>query len=112
MLRDVIMIVLVVMLAVSSTPAAMTVAGVAGAESPSVRRGETPLDRTWTTRGQEKEVGSQVLVSSSLTSPVSFNAEGKGLEPSTGKPAPDSWSGVPFRHDLPCVPPKNGTTEA
>ncbi len=64
------------------------VAVVAAAGSPDAARAfgsrKTPLDKTWTTRGQENEAGSQVLVLSALTSPVSFQAEGMGLEPTTG----------------------------
>ena len=82
------MIVVAAMMAVSSNPAATTMAGSAEAEIPGVNPAISPLDKTWTTRGQENKAGSQVLVFRSLTSPVSFPAEGTGFEPATGFPAP------------------------
>ena len=51
------------------------------------------LDKTWTTRGQERDAGSQVSAITALASHGSFRAEGKGFEPSTGYPAPDFESG-------------------
>ena len=93
MMKNVMMSVLVAILAVSSNPAAAVAVGSAGAEIPGIGRGNLSLDKTWTTRGQENEAGSQVLIVRSLTSPVSFTAEGKGVEPSTGYPAPDFESG-------------------
>ena len=50
-------------------------------------------DKTGTTGGQEKEAGSQAAIVKALASRVSFPAEGTGLEPATGKPAPDFESG-------------------
>ena len=50
-------------------------------------------DKTGTNGCPTNENGSQVAVSSVLASRVSFRAEGKGLEPSTGYPAPDFESG-------------------
>ncbi len=41
--------------------------------------GNLPLDKTWTTRWQKKEAGSQVRAVSSLTSPVSFQSGGQGI---------------------------------
>ena len=84
------MFVFTAMLAVSSNPAAMTAAGAA---SPGVSPGEAPLDKTWTTRGHRDQMGSQVAEISALTSPGSFSAEGKGVEPSTACAAPDFESG-------------------
>jgi len=63
--------------------------------------GDPPLAKTWTTGVQKKEPGSHVLVTASLSSHGSFQAEGKGFEPSTGCPAPDFESlsprQLPFR---------------
>src|SRR5438128_8898550 len=90
MLKFVLMIILATAMAASgnsaaaaSKPAAIAEAGQAGAESLGFAVGFLPLDKTWTTTGQENEAGSQVLANSRLTSPVSFSAEGKGFEPST-----------------------------
>jgi hypothetical protein len=55
------------------------------AENPRTDSRNPILDKTWTTRGQEKTAGPQVLDISPLTSRVSFQAEGKGFEPSTGQ---------------------------
>ena len=92
MMKSVMTIVLVAMLAVSSNPAAIMAAVVAaksaGAESSSVSSWNLFLDKTWTTWGQENVAGSQVLAVSSLTSTVSFSAEGMGLEPTTPCGAP------------------------
>ena len=93
MLKYVLMIVVAAIVAATSNPAAAMAARVAGAEIPGVGPGKSPLDKTWTTGGQENEAGSQVLAVTSLTSPGSFEAEGKGFEPSTGCPAPDFESG-------------------
>ena len=41
------------------------------------------LEKSWTTGGQEKNNGSQVMASKHVASRVSIPAEGKGLEPST-----------------------------
>jgi hypothetical protein len=89
MMKYVMIIVLAASLAIGSNPATAMVAGGAGAEIPGVSPGKTFLDRTWTTWGRKNEAGSQVIVVTSLTSPSSFQAEGKGFEPSTGCPAPD-----------------------
>ena len=88
MMKYVMMIVLVAMLAASGKPAAEVRARCAGAEIPSVSPGNATLDKTGTTGGQENEAGSQVLAVSSLTSPVSFQAEGTGFEPATPCGAP------------------------
>jgi hypothetical protein len=52
-----------------------------------------PPAKTWTMGVQEDEAGSQVPAATSLTSLVSFQAEGKGFEPSTACAAPDFESG-------------------
>jgi hypothetical protein len=80
-------------MAVECSPAVLVAARRAGAEDLGVRLRKAPLDKTWTIGGQEDEAGSQVLAVTSLTSPGSFPAEGKGFEPSTGCPAPDFESG-------------------
>ena len=92
MTKYVLMIVVAAM-AATGNPAVTMMAGDAGAEIPGVDRGISSLDRTWTTRRQKNEAGSQVLDWQVLTSPVSSQAEGKGFEPSTGCPAPDFESG-------------------
>jgi len=83
------MIALLAMLAIGSNSAAIVAVRRAGAEIPGVSQGSSPLAKTWTTGLQKKEPGSQVLVTASLTNHGSFEAEGKGFEPSTGCPAPD-----------------------
>ena len=83
MMKSVMMIVLVAMLAVSSNPAAQWRPTAPAPSVPGVGPGTLSLDKTWTTRGQENEAGSQVPAISSLTSPVSFPAEGMGFEPTT-----------------------------
>ena len=93
MSQYVMMTVMAATLAVSTNLTAMMVARGATAETTGISRGRSPLDKTWTTWGQEKEAGSQVLAAVALTSPGSFTAEGKGVEPSTGYPAPDFESG-------------------
>ena len=83
MMKFVMMIMLVAMLAVGNNLAAAMAAVGAGAKISGTGSGNPPLDKTWTTWGQENEAGSQVLAISSLTSPVSFPAEGMGFEPTT-----------------------------
>jgi hypothetical protein len=46
-------------------------------------------DKTGTTTSPENNTGSQGAAVQQLASRVSFEAEGKGFEPSTGFPAPD-----------------------
>jgi hypothetical protein len=46
-------------------------------------------DKTGTNADAENSTGSQVVGIQPLASRVSFKAEGKGFEPSTGFPAPD-----------------------
>ena len=92
MMKSLMMIVLVAMLAVSDNPAA----AMATAEIPGMYHGKLPLDKTWTTGGQENEAGSQVLAIASLTSHVSFRAEGMGFEPTTPCGASDFESTQPF----------------
>ena len=75
-----VLIVVAVAVAATFNPAVATPGGDAGAEVPYATSGKESLDKTGTTRGQEKEAGSQVLVESSLTSPVSLHAEGTGLD--------------------------------
>jgi len=74
MMKYVMMIVLLAMLAISGNPATAMVAGGTGAaaRNRSVGQGNSYLAKTWTTRGQENEAGSQVLVVSALTSHGSF----------------------------------------
>ena len=96
MMRYLLMIVLVAMPAISGNAAAAMVARVAGADGAGGSLGKSPLDKTWTTGGQKNEAGTQVLAIASLTSPMSFQAEGKGFEPSTGCPAPDFESAGRF----------------
>jgi hypothetical protein len=93
MLKYVIMIVLFAMLAISSNPVATMAAGGAGAGIPGVSQGNSLLAKTWTTGVQKKEAGSQVLATASVTSRGSFEAEGKGFEPSTGCRAPGFETG-------------------
>ena len=50
-------------------------------------------DKTGTNAVPENNCGSQAVANQPLTSRVSFEAEGKGFEPSTGFPAPDFESG-------------------
>jgi hypothetical protein len=50
-------------------------------------------DKTGTTTSPENSTGSQAVAIQELASEVSFEAEGKGFEPSTGFPAPDFESG-------------------
>jgi hypothetical protein len=76
-------------LAISSSLAAAMVAGDAGAAIRGVGPEKSLLAKTWTTGVQKNEAGSQVLISAALASRGSFQAEGKGFEPSTGCPAPD-----------------------
>jgi hypothetical protein len=83
------MIVLTATLAVNGNPATGVVAGDVRAKCPGVSPRKPSLDKTWTTRGQENEAGSQVLAVTSLTSHGSFPAEGTGVEPSTACAAPD-----------------------
>ena len=77
--------------AVINSPAATLAASLDHVESKILGDGpaRAPLAKTWTTGVQENEEGSQVPANSVLASPVSFRAEGKGFEPSTGCPAPD-----------------------
>jgi hypothetical protein len=56
------------------------------AATPRVWPAKAVLDKTWTLRGQEKQAGSQVLVSKSLTSQSSFQAEGTRFELATQLP--------------------------
>ena len=58
---------------------AANTAGASVAENGGVGSGNQPLDKTWTTRGQETKPGSQVLDFIALTSPTSFLAERTGL---------------------------------
>jgi hypothetical protein len=96
MFNRVMMIVVAAIVAATSNPAVAMSAGGAGADVSGVSVGKSPLDKTWTTGGQENEACSQVLAVTLLTSPVSFQAEGKGFEPSTGCPAPDFETGGEF----------------
>ena len=79
MLRYVMTIVVAAATVATFSPAVAMIGGDAGTEVPYATSGNESLDKTGTTRGQEKEAGSQVLVDSSLTSPISFHAEGTGL---------------------------------
>ena len=53
-------------------------------------------DKTGTNSSRKNETGSQTAKSKPNASRVSFGAEGKGFEPSTGFPAPDFESGIAF----------------
>ena len=50
-------------------------------------------DKTGTTTSPENSTGPQAVAIQQLASRVSFEAEDKGFEPSTGFPAPDFESG-------------------
>ncbi len=52
------------------------------------RRAVFGRDKSGTSGGQEKEAGSQVTGKPALTSRVSYQAEGTGLEPATPYGAP------------------------
>ena len=100
MMKYVVMIVLVAMLAVSATRPPDGGRRSRRRGDPRRRPGKSPLAKTWTTGVQEKEAGSQVLATASLTSPVSFQAEGKGFEPATPCGAPhfqSDWTCVHYR---------------
>ena len=87
MMKNVFMLVIMVaaIVAVTGNMAAMAAAdGGAGVKYPGASGENLILDKTGPTGAQENEAGSQVLVLSGLTNPVSFLAEGKGFEPSTG----------------------------
>jgi hypothetical protein len=83
MLKYVMMIVVAAHVSATNNPAIMMMAEGAEDEIPFTSPKISPLDKTWTTRGQETEEGSEMLVFLALTSPVSFRAEGTGLEPAT-----------------------------
>jgi hypothetical protein len=83
MVKYVMMMVMAAALAVDRTAGDTAPATVARAEYAGAVAGIVPLDKTWTTWGQENAAGPQVLVAAALTSPVSFQAEGTGLEPAT-----------------------------
>ena len=90
MMNCAMMIVLAAMTAANASPAVTKTAGDTGAAvTNGARQGISLLAKTWTTGVQGNEAGSQVLGNTSLTSPGSISAEGKGFEPSTGCPAPD-----------------------
>ena len=77
--------ILKMLVAVLGTLSAMATPGAAGATivraTPSgSNRQVSTLDKSGTTGGRKNEAGSQVIDYSALTSPVSFKAEGKGLE--------------------------------
>ena len=84
------MIVVAAVAAASGLPATTAAADAlrSAVQGCGVPDGVPSLDKTWTTGGQENEAGSQVLVFQVLTSPVSFQAEGTGLEPATPCGAP------------------------
>ncbi len=64
-----------------------------GASALSVKLRDTRLDKTGTNRAAKNDNSPQTPVFQALTSCGSLKAEGKGLEPSTGCPAPDFESG-------------------
>ena len=90
------MIVLVAMLAVSSSPATVTGGRGCRGQNPRRRSGEAVPGQNLDNWGARNEAGSQVLAIASLTSPVSFSAEGMGFEPTTPCGASDfeSQNGV------------------
>jgi hypothetical protein len=53
-------------------------------------------DKTGTSTSLENNTSSQAIGDQQLASRVSFEAEGKGFEPSTGFPAPDFESEIGF----------------
>ena len=85
--------VLTIMAAAIVAAAAATAAMMAAAPAITAQNhragGRKPLlDKTWTTGVQENKEGSQAFVNQVLTSPVSFQAEGTGIEPATPFGAP------------------------
>ena len=63
------------------------------AEVSKVNQSNTVRLATETKTCPDNNTGSQAVVMQQLASHVSFEAEGKGFEPSTGFPAPDFESG-------------------
>jgi hypothetical protein len=82
------MIALVTLLAFSCNRVAMTAAMNTADEKSGVSSEKVLLDKTWTSPGQKNAADSQVFAVKSLTSPISFAAEGTGLEPATPYGAP------------------------
>ncbi len=72
----------------ATAPLVATAAGMNTKTSIPVQAENADRDKTGTRGGLKNKAGSQVAILKGLASRVSFQAEGMGLEPTTGFPAP------------------------